>query len=68
MPGPQDLVNADRSLLLVDDDKPFLSRLERAMERRGFDVRSADSVAAGLAARNAAHNKNGLACQRANAD
>ncbi len=39
----------DLSLLLVDDDKPFLTRLERAMARRGFDVRIADSVAAGLA-------------------
>ena len=41
---------ADRSLLLVDDDKPFLSRLQRAMETRGFVVTAADSVAAGLAA------------------
>lgn len=39
----------DLSLLLVDDDKPFLTRLERAMQRRGFEVRIADSVAAGLA-------------------
>lgn len=39
----------DLSLLLVDDDKPFLTRLERAMARRGFEVRIADSVAAGLA-------------------
>lgn len=39
----------DLSLLLVDDDKPFLTRLERAMERRGFEVRGADSVAAGIA-------------------
>ena len=35
--------------MLVDDDKPFLSRLEQAMIRRGFDVRVADSVDAGLA-------------------
>jgi len=42
-PGP------DMSLLLVDDDKPFLTRLERAMEKRGFDVRTAESVAAGVA-------------------
>ena len=41
---------ADRSLLLVDDDKPFLTRLQRAMEARGFIVTAADSVAAGLAA------------------
>ena len=25
----------DRSLLIVDDDKPFLTRLSRAMEARG---------------------------------
>ncbi len=43
-----DDINAkDRSLLLVDDDKPFLNRLERAMTKRGFDVRIADSVVAG---------------------
>jgi two-component system response regulator RegA len=40
----------DMSLLLVDDDKPFLTRLARAMEGRGYSVRTADSVAAGLAA------------------
>jgi two-component system response regulator RegA len=45
-----DLLAADRTLLLVDDDKAFLTRLERAMEKRGFEVRSADSVAAGLSA------------------
>ena len=37
-------------MLLVDDDKAFLTRLERAMEKRGFEVRSADSVAGGLSA------------------
>jgi two-component system, response regulator RegA len=40
---------ADRSLLIVEDDKPFLERLSRAMETRGFAVTSADSVAEGLA-------------------
>ena len=40
----------DRSLLLVDDDKPFLTRLARAMESRGYAVRIADSVSAGIAA------------------
>jgi len=44
------LEDADRTLLLVDDDKPFLTRLERAMEKRGFLVTSADTVASGLAA------------------
>lgn len=45
----QELMGKDLSLLLVDDDKPFLTRLERAMQKRGFDVRVADSVAAGIA-------------------
>jgi len=40
----------DRSLLIVDDDKPFLTRLSRAMEARGFTVVGAESVAEGLAA------------------
>jgi two-component system response regulator RegA len=45
-----DLLAADPTLLLVDDDKAFLGRLERAMEKRGFAVRSADTVAAGITA------------------
>jgi two-component system response regulator RegA len=39
-----------RSLLIVDDDAPLLNRLARAMERRGFEVRTADSVSAGIQA------------------
>jgi two-component system response regulator RegA len=39
----------DRSLLLADDDRPFLTRLTRAMEGRGFQVTAVDSVAEGLA-------------------
>ena len=39
----------DRSLVLVDDDKAFVLRLARAMEMRGFEVRTAHSVAEGLA-------------------
>ncbi|HUR43268.1 MAG TPA: ActR/PrrA/RegA family redox response regulator transcription factor [Aestuariivirga sp.] len=39
---------ADKTLLLVDDDKPFLSRLARAMEIRGFEVHIAESVAEGV--------------------
>jgi len=39
----------DKSLLLVDDDEPFLRRLAKAMEKRGFEVETADSVAAGRA-------------------
>ena len=34
----------DASLLIVDDDKPFLTRLARAMEGRGFAVETAESV------------------------
>src|SRR3979490_574973 len=41
--------HADRSLLIVEDDKAFLERLSRAMETRGFTVTSGDSVADGLA-------------------
>ena len=40
---------ADRSLLIVEDDKPFLERLSRAMETRGFAVTSCDTVSDGLA-------------------
>lgn len=39
----------DRSLLVVDDDAPFRQRLALAMERRGFSVATADSMAAGIA-------------------
>jgi two-component system response regulator RegA len=39
----------DKSLLLVDDDRPFVARLARAMETRGFEVRVAESVAEGMA-------------------
>ena len=42
-------LGADRSLLLVDDDEPFLRRLTKAMEKRGFEVETAGSVAAGKA-------------------
>src|SRR5262249_58952330 len=38
----------DRSLVLVDDDRSFALRLARAMETRGFEVRTAHSVAEGL--------------------
>ncbi len=38
----------DKTLLLVDDDKPFLTRLARAMEIRGFQVRMAETVAEGI--------------------
>src|SRR5690606_34019808 len=54
MSTTEELPPGDRSLLLVDDDKAFLTRLERAMQKRGFEVRIADTVAGGLAAVNAA--------------
>ncbi len=41
---------SERGLLLVDDDAPLCQRLARAMERRGFIVTTADSVATGIAA------------------
>ena len=42
-------IGSDPSILLVDDDDPFLKRLGRAMEKRGFTVEMAGSVAAGKA-------------------
>jgi two-component system response regulator RegA len=38
----------ERSLLIVEDDKSFLQRLARAMESRGFEVTTAESVSEGL--------------------
>ncbi len=38
-------IGEDASLLLLDDDEPFLRRLGRAMEKRGFVVTLAESVA-----------------------
>lgn len=42
-------IGEDKSLLLVDDDEPFLKRLARALEKRGFEPEMAGSVAAGKA-------------------
>ena len=42
------VVTAERSLLIVEDDKSFLQRLARAMEARGFQVTIAETVADGL--------------------
>ncbi|MEL6523426.1 MAG: ActR/PrrA/RegA family redox response regulator transcription factor [Pseudomonadota bacterium] len=44
-----DDIGEDKSLLIVDDDEPFLRRLARAMEKRGFEPEMAGSVAAGKA-------------------
>ena len=42
-------LGADRTLLLVDDDEPFVKRLAKAMEKRGFLPDTAQSVAEGRA-------------------
>ena len=38
-------IDEDNSLLILDDDQPFLKRLSAAMEKRGFNVFSANSMA-----------------------
>jgi two-component system response regulator RegA len=48
-PAVADLIGADATLLIVEDDAPFLKRLARAMESRGFKVETAESVAEGIA-------------------
>lgn len=48
MSSDQTKIGEDRTLLLIDDDKPFLTRLTRAMESRGFNVRAEDTVQGGL--------------------
>src|SRR3954469_8963382 len=45
---PPVVVSTERTLLIVEDDKAFLQRLARAMEARGFEVRTAESVGEGL--------------------
>ena len=47
--GHADAIGADPSLLIVEDDAPFLKRLARAMEMRGFTVETAETVAEGVA-------------------
>jgi two-component system response regulator RegA len=44
------LPESERTLLVVDDDAPLCQRLARAMERRGFVVATAESVASGITA------------------
>jgi two-component system response regulator RegA len=44
------LPESERTLLIVDDDAPLCQRLARAMERRGFIVSTAESVAGGIGA------------------
>lgn len=50
MPGDMPDLGPDPSLLLVDDDEVFVKRLARAMERRGFQARIAQSVEHGIRA------------------
>src|SRR5579863_8204017 len=38
----------ERTLLIVEDDKPFRERLARAMEARGFTVAIAENVSQGV--------------------
>ena len=38
----------DKTLLILDDDDPLRGRLARAMEKKGFQVKEANSVAEGL--------------------
>ena len=38
----------DKSLLILDDDEPFRSRLARAIDKKGFQVTEAKSVEEGL--------------------
>ena len=46
---PLPSIGPDGTLLIVDDDVPFLRRIARAMESRGFNVETAESVAEGCA-------------------
>jgi len=41
-------IPAERSVVIVDDDRSFLQRLAKALEQRGFIVSTAESVADGL--------------------
>ncbi|MBD9389652.1 ActR/PrrA/RegA family redox response regulator transcription factor [Rhizobium sp. CG4] len=45
----EDHIGPDKTLLIVDDDGPFLRRLARAMETRGFVVDTAETVSEGIA-------------------
>jgi two-component system response regulator RegA len=45
---PANAASSEKTLLIVEDDKPFLQRLASAMQTRGFAVTTAESVAEGL--------------------
>ena len=40
-------IGEERTLIIVDDDRPFLTRLGRAMEARGFEVATSETIAEG---------------------
>ncbi len=44
---PMNAPDQSRTLLIVDDDRPYRERLARAMEKRGFHVEQAESVELG---------------------
>lgn len=44
----QDLPDGPKSLLILDDDAPLRNRLARAMESRGFQVITAETVSEGI--------------------
>src|SRR6185436_4159298 len=50
--GPMSVPSADlpddKTLLIVDDDRPFRERLARAMQTRGFEVVVAETVREGI--------------------
>ncbi len=47
-PAVREIVPAERSVVVVEDDRSFLQRLAKALEQRGFIVSTAESVADGL--------------------
>src|SRR4030095_7507713 len=49
-PTARPAASIERTLLIVDDDAPFRQRLAQAMERRGYAVTTAESVAGGIEA------------------
>jgi two-component system, response regulator RegA len=44
----KEVIPAERSVLIVEDDRSLLQRLAKALEQRGFTVTIAESVADGL--------------------
>jgi len=41
---PEGALPEDRTLIILDDDRPFVQRLARAMEARGFEVTTAETI------------------------